>query len=350
MTVPIHLAHFSPAESPGRKKTLYGTTFSAGILSGCGGFGCGTIFRLVGGNLTTLWSFSGGVDGGSPGGTLIADEETGALYGTTSGVFTSGNGTVFKIDTIDQSLRTIYSFLGSPDGASPGKVLLADDGALYGMTFAGGVTGKGTVFKLTPPGWGQTAWTETVLWSFTGGNDGANPVAGLIADKSGALYGTTSAGGACPGCGTVFRLAPPTHGQTSWTLSTLYAFTGGSDGGSSFAGLIPDGSGALYGTTQNGGTINTASCPSFVGGCGVVFKLIPREHGQVPWTETVLWTFSGGSDGSVPQAELIADGSGALYGTTVGGGNVNPQGPCGVDGCGVVFKLTGTGFVPKDED
>jgi hypothetical protein len=82
----------------------------------------------------------------------------------------------------------------------------------------------------------------------------------------------------------------------------------------------------------------------------VVFKLIPRKPGQVPWTETVLRTFSGGSDGSEPQAELIADETGALYGTTVLGGNVNPQGPCGVDGCGVAFKLTGTGFVPKEED
>lgn len=243
--------------------------------------------------MTTLWGFTGGSDGANPFGSLIADENTGALYGTTSGGGASGNGTVFKIDTVDQTLTTIYSFLGSPDGAGPdlGALLIDDKGALYGTTPGGGAHGNGTVFKLTPPG----------------------------------------------------------HGQTSWTLSTLYAFTGGNDGSSPQSTLIADAAGSLYGTTNLGGAINTPTC-TFVNGCGVVFKLIAGEHGQAPWTEIVLWTFSGGTDGSSPVAGLIADNRGALYGTTVLGGNVNPQGPCGHDGCGVVFQLTGTGFATEDDD
>jgi uncharacterized repeat protein (TIGR03803 family) len=170
---------FAGNDSPSRKKTLYGTT------SFNGEFGNGTVFSLIGGKLTTLWTFTGGSDGANPSAALIADEETGALYGTTQNGGVPGNGTVFKIDTIDQTFTTIYSFSGSPDGATPGiGALLADaEGALYGTTANGGASGKGTVFKLTPPGWGRTAWTESILWSFTGGSDGASPEAGLIADE-----------------------------------------------------------------------------------------------------------------------------------------------------------------------
>jgi uncharacterized repeat protein (TIGR03803 family) len=306
--------------------------------------GCGTIFGLDGGNLTTLWSFSGGGDGDVPGASLIADDETGALYGTTSGFGTSGNGTVFKIDTNDQTLTTIYTFLGSPDGAAPlfGALLADDAGALYGTTSAGGTSGNGTVFKLTPPGRGQTAWTESMLWSFSGGSDGAGPFAGLIADERGALYGTTTAGGAS-GNGTVFRLMRPDHGKTTWKLATLYTFSGGSDGNFPSSTLIADKTGALYGTTQSGGT----AC-DFFDGCGTVFRLTPRPAGEIPWTATVLWSFSGGSDGSRPVPGLIADQTGALYGTTEFGGNLTAS-VCAPTGCGVVFKLTGTGFATEDE-
>jgi uncharacterized repeat protein (TIGR03803 family) len=307
--------------------------------------------------LTTLYSFTGGSDGGVPGAALIANEKSGALYGTTSGGGTSGNGTVFKIDTNDQTLTTIYSFLGSPDGAAPllGALLADDTGALYGTTSAGGVSGNGTVFKLTPPARGQTAWTESVLWSFSG-SDGAVPFAGLIADERGALYGTTISGGnfTAPGCaifgscGTVFRLMPPDHGESSWELATLYTFSGGSDGSGPTSTLIADKTGALYGTAQRAGTFSGPV--GGILGSGVVFKLTPPAHDKTPWIETVLWSFSGGADGGVPVPGLIADEQGALYGTTEFGGNVNPQGPCGPDGCGVVFKLTGTGFVTEHDD
>ena len=128
-------------------------------------------------------------------------------------------------------------------------------------------------------------------------------MAGLIADNEGALYGTTTIGGG--GAGTVFKLTPPAKGQTAWTETVLYRFTG-SDGGSPYAGLIADDSSALYGTTIFGGISNS----------GVVFKLTPPAKGQTAWKETVLYNFKGGSDGSYPTAGLIADEQGALYGTT----------------------------------
>jgi uncharacterized repeat protein (TIGR03803 family) len=191
------------------------------------------------------------------------------------------------------------------------------------------------VLSLT--GWtpAKSAPVETVLHNFTGyPNDGAYPQAGLIADKKGALYGTTTNGGgnACTdrfgnsfGCGTVFKLTLPTKGQTAWTETVLYNFCSLPncvDGRFPAAGLIADNQGALYGTTIGGG------------GLGTVFKLTPPQKGQAAWTETVLYSFCsllGCSDGGIPLAGLIADKQGALYGTTSSGGS----GPYGT-----VFKLT----------
>jgi uncharacterized repeat protein (TIGR03803 family) len=158
-----------------------------------------------------------------------------------------------------------------------------------------------------------------VLYGFKGGSDGTDPSAGLIADKQGALYGTTRFGGTGNG-GTVFKLTPPAKGQTVWTETVLYRFCSlpnCSDGASPFAGLIADNSGTLYGTTTGGGT------------GGTVFKLTPPAKGQTVWTGTVLYGFKGGSDGTDPYAGLIADKQGALYGTMTGGGTG-----------GTVFKLT----------
>jgi uncharacterized repeat protein (TIGR03803 family) len=248
--VPLVGALFAPDESP---FPLYGTT--SGLSSGNG-----TVFRLTGRVLKTLWSFSGGSDGALPSGGLIRGE-SGALYGTTEGGGASGNGTVFAIGNSTGALTTIWSFSGGSDGAIPGGPLLRDQtGTLYGNTLGGGnftapicgifFTGScGVVFKLTPPARGQTAWTETPIWTFSGGDDGALPNGGLIADETGALYGTTGAGGAFPagcgggGCGTVFKLTPPAGDKAGWSLSTLYAFTGGSDGGSPCPRSSPTGPG-----------------------------------------------------------------------------------------------------------
>jgi uncharacterized repeat protein (TIGR03803 family) len=142
---------------------------------------------------------------------------------------------------------------------------------------------------LAPPAQGQTAWTETVLYSFKGGSDGATPIAGLIADNQGALYGTT-AGGGSGNNGTVFKLMPPAQGQMAWTETALYNFKGGSDGATPIAGLVADNQGALYGTTQQGGS----------GTNDVVFKLTPPAQGQTAWTETVLHNSTGGNDGANP--------------------------------------------------
>ena len=202
----------------------------------------------------------------------------------------------------------LYRFTGSSDGANPAAGVIADkEGALYGTTVLGGnncpYVSCGTVFKLTPPATGQTTWRETVLYSFTGGSDGYAPVAGLIFDNQGALYGTTYYGGnncTYGSCGTVFKLTLPRKGQTAWTETVLYKFCsqpGCSDGANVYASLIADRDGALYGATIGGGS----GCPQS-GGCGTVFKLTRPTTGQTPWTETVLYSFTGGpSDGRAPR-------------------------------------------------
>jgi uncharacterized repeat protein (TIGR03803 family) len=222
----------------------------------------------------------------------------------------------------------------------------------------------GTVFRLTPPAEGQTAWTETVIYRFKGGSDGANPTASLIADGSGTLYGTTFLGGSsnCSGfgCGTVFKLSPPTEAEASWIETVLYSFKAGNDGAGPSASLIADYTGGLYGTTSGGGVGVSALCPQsnvLFTGCGTVFKLKPSADRRITWTETVLYRFSGGSDGSNPVASLTPsvlategkeeagenrleseehDAKGVLYGTTNAGGTSCPFSP---GTCGTVFEL-----------
>jgi uncharacterized repeat protein (TIGR03803 family) len=323
---------------------LYGTTDDGGSPN------AGTIFKLtppssgtgIAGQWseTVLYSFcsqSNCIDGANPQNGLIFDRQ-GALYGTTGAGGSSGDGTVFKLTppAAGQTQWTetvLYSFQDTPDGANPSSVIFDQGGALYGTAVAGGSSncagGCGTVFKLTPPAAGQTQWTESVLYSFQGGTDGVYPSAGVIFDRQGALYGTTLEGGSpnCNGgCGTVFKLAPPAAGEQQWTESVLYSFQGGSDGIGPYAGLIFDREGALYGTTSEGGG------PGF--GYGTVFKLAPPAAGQAQWTETVLYSFPGGTDGATPYAGLIFDQQDALYGTTLGGGSSTCEG-----GCGTIFKL-----------
>jgi uncharacterized repeat protein (TIGR03803 family) len=242
------------------------------------------------------------------------------------------------------------------DGAGPVAGLVRDKtGALYGTTTAGGNTlcddsGCGVVFKLTPPAPGKPGWTKTILYRFVGGRDGQYPFSTLVIDKSGVLYGTTSAGGdstGCPyaadvdfyvpaGCGVVFSLTPPAAGKTAWKETVLHRFTDRSDGALPGRSLVADKSGALYGTTSAGG--DSVACPpvdpaDYAGnpaGCGVVFKLVPPAPGKTAWTETVLHKFTSGNDGVGPNG-VIMDDKGALYGTTVSGGK---------RGQGVAFKLT----------
>ena len=317
---------------------LYGTTYFGGG-SGCGGFGCGTVFKLTPNGDGTyseivLWSFAGGSDGQGPLAGLVFDT-SGNLYGTTyygggSGCGGSGCGTVFIVFP-DGTEIVDYSFAGAPDGANPVAGLVFDNsGNLYGTTPAGGNSGCGgnacgIVFQVAPDG------TESVLYSFTGTgfSDGANPQAGLIFDGgSGNLYGTTAAGGGSGcgvgGCGTVFQVALPSPFET-----VLYSFTGIPDGSDPLAGLIIGPSGGLFGTTATGGN---SACPG--GGCGTVFERFADG------TEGVLYTFAGGTDGAIPYGGLIMDAAGNLYGTTSAGGGSG----CGGNGCGTVFKLTSGGL------
>jgi uncharacterized repeat protein (TIGR03803 family) len=311
---------------------LYGTT------AGGGASGNGTVYELsppMAGEVwteTVLYAFTGGSDGSSPLAKLTFDGN-GNLYGTTAGGGASGKGTVFELSPPTAggkwSLNTLYQFTGGSDGGLPSGVILAS-GNLYGMTWRGGASGKGTVFELSPPTAGGK-WTLNTLYPFTGGSDGANPTGGLIMDSEGNLYGTTAWGGAS-GNGTVFELTPPAAAGGMGTLNTLYAFTGGSDGGSPLAGLTFGSKGNLYGTTYFGGA----------SGFGTVFELTPPAATGGMGTLNTLHAFAGGSsDGANPGAGVTFDSSGNLYGTTTWGGGSCPNG--GESGCGVVFELSPPG-------
>ncbi len=200
--------------------------------------------------------------------------------------------------------QTLYAFTGGTDGANPNAVILGADGNLYGTASGGGASNLGVVFELTPVSGG--GWTSSVIHNFTGAADGAAPNA-LIFGADGNLYGTAYNGGNvnCPsGCGTVFKMVPVSG---SWQLSVIHTFKGRSDGHFPI-GLTFDAAGNLYGTTHNGGLSNG----------GVVYRLLPAASG--PWTENLLYTFTGGLDGDLPNSRLAVDAVGNVYGTTPGGG------------------------------
>ena len=213
----------------------------------------------------------------------------------------------------------------SDDGTNPVAGLLADKrGNVYGTTPDGGANHAGTVFELSPPADHQTQWRERVLWSFGAtSDDGQSPEAGLIAGKWGNLYGTTAVGGATAlHAGTVFELSPPAGQQTQWRERVLWSFGASDDGQSPEAGLIADKWGNLYGTTELGGE-NGIVGPDVFSGDGTVFELSPPADHQTQWRERVLWSFGASGDGVQPVAGLIADRRGNLYGTTpIGGANV----------------------------
>ncbi len=245
---------------------IYGTTYRSGNK----GTGSGLVFKVSSsGSQTVLHQFGTGKgDGRMPTSGLLMDSK-GNLYGTTSEGGADGNygpglnctnrcGTVYEITAAGQE-KVLYAFKGSQysDGAAPFASLIMDkQGNLYGTTYAGGAYGFGTIFKLTPSG------QETVLYSFVGLPDAGNPVGRLLMDSQGNLFGTTSYGGTFD-YGAVFELS------ASGKESLLYSFTGGEDGAYPFDGLIMDGSGNLFGTTELGGNFGN-SCPL---GCGVVFKV-----------------------------------------------------------------------------
>ena len=355
---------------------LYGTASSGGSNSQCDGAGCGVVYRLTpagGGNWNygVLHSFTAN-EGGNPYSTVAIDR-TGSLYGTTL-YYASGCGTVFSLrpgsggtwsestvhrftcgddgfssygvvfDNTGRLFGTAYAggaydhglvyYLGhqsalswdelvlhafnGTDGGSPSDNPIFDaSGNMYGTTYEGGRALTGVVFKLSPSG--GAGWSESVLYAFQGtgftaGPDGVNPVAGVVFDAEGNLYGTCDYGGPA-NLGAVFELSP--NGDGTWTETVLHTFSGGSDGGHPYAGVILDQQGNLYGTTQ--GT---------TGSNGTVYKLSRGSNGH--WSETILYAFRGGADGSTPYGALVMDTAGNLYGTTAFGGQF---------GGGVLFEI-----------
>jgi hypothetical protein len=252
--------------------------------------------------------------------------------------------------------QVLYSFQGGTDGATPtGGVVFDKSGNLYGATMDGGATNCspmaacGTVYQLSPPTKKGGNWAETVLRVFQGKafNDGEFPQGGVIADAAGNIYGTTGYGGTggcvllgiTGGCGTVYEMSPPQNKGGAWTYTILYSFQGGNDGYLPNGDLVFDSAGNLYGATEFGGGKGTTCDPGYYQYCGTVFELSPPKQKGGAWTEQVLHSFANGTDGANPDGGLIFDKKGAIYGTTVAGGNQSCR-AAGSVGCGTVFKLT----------
>ncbi len=298
---------------------LYGTSVYGGTV------GLGAVFKVArsGGVWTvqTIWSFGANDgDGQLPHSDLMMDA-AGNIYGTTSSGGNNAVGAVFELSPSGSGWKEkiLYSFFGNADGEGPvAGVLMDRNGDLFGTTWQGGAgickyNGCGTVFSLHQD---RVRWKEQLIHVFGFGTDvrdGAYPLGTLIADSAGALYGTTEGGGA-HGAGTVFKVSTAEHG---WRLETLYDFAGGGDGANPMAGLARGPRGTFYGTTEHGGANNA----------GTVFAL-RRSRGS--WSESVLHVFGGSGDGSTPLASVIVDKAGTLFGTTYYGG---------ANDDGIVFSL-----------
>jgi uncharacterized repeat protein (TIGR03803 family) len=305
---------------------LFGTTVYGGDTSCNPPYGCGTVFKLdkSGTKEVVLHKFTGTPDGFFSQAVLVKDA-AGNLYGTTSLGGTGGLGAVFKIDASGRE-SVLYNFTGGSDGCDPYPGVILDSvGNLYGVTFDGGTgfcnSGQGVVFKVDRGG------NETVLHSFGGGSDGANPDSVLLFDSQGNLYGTTENGGSSgcggTGCGTVFELS---HDGAETVLYAFCSLSNCADGETPVGPLVRDQKGSLYGTTYFGGASHNCSGV----GCGAIFKLDRADN------ETILHSFTGGKDGAFPSAGLTMDSSGDLYGTTQGGGATCYTSHT----CGVVFDTT----------
>jgi len=279
-----------------RAGNLYGTASGGGNLNACYHEGCGTVFKLAhkssGWTFSVLYAFSG-PDGSYPEARVIIGPD-GSLYGTTSAGGASGDGVVFRLQppaTFCKSVNcpwtetVLHTFTGGTDGASPiyGDLTFDSAGNIYGTTPAGGSNtncsgyGCGVVYELSPSNGG---WTETILYSFQNGTDGASPYAGVIFDRSGNLYGTN-------GYGAVYELSPSAGGWVETTIANFYSFVPG--------GLIIDSAGNLYGAT-------------FID--PEVYELSPSNGG---WTLQTLYNFSEVYEGTL--AAVTMDSAGNLYGT-----------------------------------
>ena len=303
---------------------LYGTTEGGGV-------GYGSVFQLRRSGSAFvyrgLYSFKGGDDGDSPV-ARVTFGPNGSLYGTT--LKGGGNnppfnsGIVFNLQPPPAFckavscpwLETVLLRFNEANGVNPyGDVTFDHAGNLYGTTYSGGQHNEGEVYELTPS---NGSWTFNFVYSFNG-TDGRQPVGGVTFDSAGNLYGTTRFG---LGNGSVFQLTP--SGQ-SWTLHTLYAFSGYSDGGWPEEGVIIDAAGNIFGTTP---------WLPYTDNPGTVYELTPSDEG---WTYSLLYGFPTGYQGAGYVSALVMDKDGNLYGTTSQEGLVSENCP---GGCGTVFKLT----------
>ena len=297
---------------------LFGTTVQGGD------HGSGTVWELHPNGdgtwtHTVLYSFTGGVDGGEPykGVTLDA---SGNLYGTAvtggGGGCEGGCGVAYRLTngggTWTQSV--IHTFTGGDDSSGPGAGLTIDDsGNIYGMAPTGGKFFAGTIFEMQPAKGGT--YKFKVIHAFTGGKDGIGGSAGRLVPRDGELFGAATAGGV-NGAGTIYQLSPTGRGK--WKFKTLYAFRGSLDAGFPYGGLAFDALGNIFGTTYYDGANDV----------GAVYELSQKNNGM--WKERVLYSFDGGSDGNGSIANVNFDTDGNMYGTTSEGGS---------DGDGVIFRL-----------
>jgi len=327
---------------------LYGSTSAGGVPGTCGGLGCGTVYKLSqypDGHWehTVIYTFKSDADGAAPQGLLAG--KYGTLYGATANggdvhcvIGTTGCGTVFALTSSQQQewqKHEMVTFHVGDGQRPPGSLISDSRGNLYGVALLGGEYNGGIAYKLTPEPDGR--WQETILHSFGGTGDGTWPSGSLILDDFGNLYGVTSAGGKI-GYGGVFELTPDPTGM--WVESLIYSFAGyPNDGATPIAGLIADGQGNLYGTTEYGG--GGACFNDYYEGCGTVFQLSPAKQGS--WAETVLHSFAGyPADGYAPVTTLAVDQNNNLYGSTsLGGGDKRCADNLGrYLGCGTLFELS----------
>ncbi|HYM75816.1 MAG TPA: choice-of-anchor tandem repeat GloVer-containing protein [Candidatus Dormibacteraeota bacterium] len=287
---------------------LYGTAVTGGGGS-CEG-GCGVVFKLA--NSGGVWTqsvihtFTGGSDGFGPGAPVSIDTH-GNIYGTTPTGGAYGVGTVYQLHESAGiwKIRVIHTFTGGADGGggSAERLLIDSAGNLFGVCTFGGVNGFGTVYEISLH---QAQWRLTTLYAFKDQPDGASPYGGVVFDKQGNLYGTTYYAGAND-FGTVYKLTPS---NGTWTESVLYSFKGGTDGASPISSLVADAAGNFYGTTSAGG----ASCS-----CGVIFKMTHGSSGK--WTESVAYSFTGAPNPGFAYNGMITGAGGVFYGATVHGGS-----------------------------
>jgi uncharacterized repeat protein (TIGR03803 family) len=313
---------------------LYGTGSFGGNYDSCDeGGACGVVFMLTppaqnGGAWTETAIYDFQYQDPFPPTSNVVFDSSGNLYGTTGGA----DSTLYQL-TESGGTWSLNPVWGPGNYGKVSPPIFDKQGNLYltseltsTLEMARGEATEGMVLELSPQSNGT--WAETTLYAFTGGSDGGGPTGGVIADSSGNLYGTTLGGGSSSECGTVFELSPQKNG--GWTETVLHVFSG-SDGCGPDAGLVRDGEGNLYGTTYNGGV---GVCNNQ---CGVVFEVSPPAVKGGDWTESTLHSFDN-KDGANPFAALAIDSTGVLYGTTVNGGN-GPCEPTGI-GCGTVFQLT----------